>query len=130
MTIRLLAKQATATARPMQHRLASFLVMLAIFFGSIVVPATAHAGNMIAAHGGEIVAALDHADIADHDDGHEQEGDAPCHAVSHHHCSIALAVDAPALKLGFALSAADTSPPTASSMSSLSQAPPTQPPAD
>ena len=118
-----------ANRRRMQGRLVSLFVMLAIFFGSIVVPATAHAEDVLTTHGSEMVAMLEHADDADHGDSHEQEGEAPCHVVSHHHCSMALAVDAPALKLGFALRDAGTMPLAASAMSAFSQAPPTEPPA-
>lgn len=120
--------RAAANRQSMQGWLVSLFVMLAIFFGSIVVPATAHAEDVLAAHGSEMVALLEHADDADHGNNHEQDGDAPCHVVSHHHCSMALAVDAPALKLDFALRDAGTTALAASAMSSFSQAPPTEPP--
>lgn len=119
----------TASRTSMQGRLVSLFVMLAMLFGSVIVPATAHAEDVVASHGGDIIVVLDHVDDSDHDDGHEQKGDAPCHAVSHHHCSMALAVDAPALKLSVTQRDAGATPRPISAMSSFSQAPPTEPPA-
>lgn len=129
MTDFLPIRRAAANRKSMQGRLISFFVMLAILFGSIVVPATAQAEDIVASHGSDIMVVLEHGEDADHGDSHEQDGDAPCHAVSHHHCSIALAVDASALKLGFALRDAGNPPFATSAMSSFSQAPPTEPPA-
>ena len=129
MTILLPTVGLTASGKSMRGRFVSFFVVLAILFGGIVVPATAHAEDALAAHGSEMFTMLEHAEDADHGDSHKQTGDEPCHVVSHHHCSIALAVGAPSLTLGLSLGNASTSARAATAMSSFSQAPPTEPPA-
>lgn len=129
MTVLLPMTRATATRKSMQGRFVSLFVMLAISFGSIVAPATAHAEDIFASHSSEIFAVLEHADDAGHGDSHKQNGDAPCHAISHHHCSVAVAVDDTALSVGGTLREVALLPLIATAMSSLAQAPPTEPPA-
>ena len=119
----------TASRKSMQGRLTSLFVMLAILYCGIVMPATAYAQDMVASHGSEMFAMPEHADDADHGDSHQQTGDEPCHVASHHHCSMALAVDAPSLTLALSLRNASLLPLTTASMSSFLQAPPTEPPA-
>lgn len=118
-----------ASRKSMQGRFTSLFVILAILFCGIVMPATAYAQDMVASHGSEMFAMPKHVDDVDHGDSRQQKGDEPCHVVSHHHCSMALAVDAPSLTLALALRNESLSPLTAASMSSFLQAPPTEPPA-
>lgn len=119
----------TANGESMRAKFTSLFVLLAMLFGSIVVPASAQSKDATAPHSGEMFAALEHADNADHRDDHQDKGEEPCQAVTHHHCSIALAVDGPLLTLSTALTDMDVSRLMAAAMSSLSQAPPTEPPA-
>lgn len=119
----------TANRKSMQSRFTSLFVILAILYCGIIMPATAYAQDLVASHGSEMFAALEHADDADDGDHHKQAGDEPCHVVSHHHCNTALAVDGPLLGLAANSRSAAILPLATSSMSSLSQAPPTEPPA-
>lgn len=129
MIILLPTSHFAAIGNPMRGRFVSLFVLLAILFGGIVVPATAHAEDAMAAHGSEMFAVFEHADDADHGDDHQDTGDQPCQVVTHHHCSMALAVDGSLLTLSSMLRDANISGLKAASMSSLSQAPPTEPPA-
>ncbi len=129
MTMVLPTARHAATGKSMRGRFVSLFVLIAIMFGGIVVPATAQAENAASPHGSEMFAVFEHADDADHRDNHQDTGDEPCQAVTHHHCSIALAVDGPLLALSNILPEANISDRKAASMSSLSQAPPTEPPA-
>ena len=110
-----------ATGKSMRGHFVSLLVLFAVLFSGLVVPATAHAEDAMAAHGSEMFAMLEHAEDTDHGDSHEQTGEEPCH--------IALATEAPSLTLGLSLSNARTLARAATAMSSFSQAPPTEPPA-
>lgn len=129
MTILLPTLRRAATGKSMRGRLISLLVLFAVLFSGLVVPATAHAEDAMAAHGSEMFAMLEHAEESDHGDDHKQTGEEPCHVVSHHHCSIALATDAPSLTLGLAIGNARILARPVTAMSSFSQAPPTEPPA-
>lgn len=127
MTILLPTVRLTATGKSMRGRFISLFVLLGILFCGIVEPAIAHAENAITAHGNEMFAIVEPAD-PDHGDSNEQTGAKPCHVASHH-CCIALAVDAPSLTLQSDSGSANTSALAATAMSSLSQAPPIEPPA-
>lgn len=129
MTILLPSLSHAASGKPMRIGLISLLVLFAVLFGGLVLPATAHAEDAMAAHGSEMFAMLEHAEDADHGDSHKQTGDEPCHVVSHHHCSVALAANAPSVTIGLSLSSASLLALADTAMSSFSQAPPTEPPA-
>jgi hypothetical protein len=108
----------------MQKRLYNLLSFVTLIFGVLVIPATAHAEDLAEVHTRDVLAILDHTDH----DGQNHDGDAPCHATVHHHCSIAVASNN-----GAAIS---EQPPagvlipiaTSPAMSSFAQAPPTEPP--
>lgn len=112
---------------PMRGRLLSILVMFAILFGSLAMPETAHAENLAVGHGIEVLEVHDHADADEKDQ--RQNGAAPCHALVHHHCSIAIAVDADAASLLVWNAKAGVMPLIVRPMPSLALAPPTEPPA-
>lgn len=108
----------------MRGRFVALFVLFALIFGALVVPATSHAADMAEVHAGDILPVAEH---VDHDDG-SKKGDTPCHAVVHHHCSVALVANG---LTDFALVAVDrtASPPASSpALSSFAQAPPTEPP--
>lgn len=119
----------TANRKLMQGRFTSLFVMLAILFCAIVMPATTYAQDIVASHSSEMFAMPEHADDADHEGSDQQTGDEPCHVVSHHHCSVALTVDAPSLTVALSLRNASLLPLTTASMSSFLLAPLTEPPA-
>lgn len=124
----LLVPRLIAKTKVMRGLFVSLFVMTAILFGSIVVPASAHAESIVASHGSELMAVVEHADHSENDAGHKQASGEPCHVITHHHCSMALAVDGPLLPLTNAGGTARAVPLTVNSMASLSQAPPTEPP--
>lgn len=128
MTAVLQVFASTATAWSVQVRIVSFFMALAILFGSVAGTASAHADDLIASHGNELFTVLEHTGDAGLEDRHKQTGEAPCHVVSHHHCSTALGADAPSLNLAMMLPSASYMPRAVSAMASLSQAPPTEPP--
>lgn len=110
------------------NRLHSLLVIVAILLGSLAAPASARAETALSGHGNEILQVLDHAEDVHSDDSRTPPGEAPCQFSGHHHCSVALTVDSAGLKQAISLRASDLVPPAATALSSLSQAPPTQPP--
>lgn len=109
----------------MRGRFVSLFVLFALIFGAVVLPATSHAEDFNEIHASDILK------IAEHNDhqGNGEKSDAPCHAVVHHHCNVALAADG--LTDFAAFVAMDELITLASSpaMSSFAQAPPTEPPA-
>lgn len=125
MTVFLPRRAATANRKVMRGRIANLFVLLALIFSAVIVPATAHAQDLSEVHVSDMLASVDHSDheAPDHD------GDVPCHATVHHHCSVALALDGHAVT-SKRLPIGELIPIAASrAMSSLAQAPPTEPPA-
>lgn len=112
----------------MQGRLLSMLLAFAILFGSLVAPETAHAENLRSGHGIEVLEMHDHAEADDQKD-QQENGGSPCHALVHHHCSIAIAIDTGAASLLVGNAKAAVMPLVVRPMASLSLAPPTEPPA-
>ena len=117
-----------ATQHSMRGRFASLLVLIGLFFGIIVMPAMAHASGHSPVHASEM---LDVHEIgeADHSPPANGDTDMPCHAVSHHHCSVALQLDAPRISLNGLAKALMVRPAETTALSSRSQAPPLEPPA-
>ena len=118
-----------ANARVTRDRIIYGMMMLSMVIGAILAPASARSENMQSSHGSELLVSVDHAAVADHDDDHPPREDGACTVVSHHHCSIALAVDASGQGAPIELRNRATLPGTAAAMISFSQAPPTEPPA-
>ena len=128
MSLSLPMSRRTGSRYLMPGRLLSMLLTFAILFGSLVAPETAHAENLLSGHGIEVLEVHDHAEADDQED-QQQNGGSPCHALVHHHCSIAIAVDAGAASLLVRDAKAAVMPLIVRPMASLALAPPTEPPA-
>ncbi|MFM9851960.1 MAG: hypothetical protein ACKVOJ_04000 [Sphingomonadaceae bacterium] len=111
----------------MSRRVISLFVLIGLFFGTVVMPVVAHAGGQIAVHANEMLDVHDEVDV-DHSQSKNGDGNMPCHAVSHHHCSIALQLEAPRVILSGQGKALLVSPAATSGLVSYSQAPPLDPP--
>lgn len=111
----------------MRVRFTSLLVLIGLLFGVAVMPAIAHASGHIPVHASEMLDIHEAVD-AEHSRPASGDTDVPCHSVSHHHCSVALKLDAH--RIGFSgLAKALLVGPTASILpKSHSQAPPLDPP--
>lgn len=116
-----------ATRRVMRGRFACLLVLVALFFGVVAMPAIAHASGHSAVHSAEVLDAHGW-DDAGHSESQDGGKDMPCHAVSHHHCSVALELDSPRIDATGLTKAVLGQPTATASLSSRSQAPPLDPP--
>lgn len=128
MIARLRRNKADANSTHMQGRITSLLLVFALLFGTVVLPTIAHAQAASASHSEEYSEVHEHDGAADQNT-QDEDGKKPCHAVAHHHCSIALRVDPPAVHLMSARLQNSFKPGSSAVMSSFSQAPPTEPPA-
>lgn len=120
--------QTTGIRSNMKVRFVSLLLLLAVLIGTVVMPETGHAEGMLAGHASEVLNIEDHVDAAtgQHD---KQGGGVPCHAVAHHHCSIAVKTDAEIDALGIWSATSMVMPHTVYPLTSLGSTPPTEPPA-
>lgn len=118
----------TVNRSPMRGQIISMLLLFAVLIGSMVMPESSHAQDLLAGHSSEVLNIEDHVDAAtgQHD---KQGSDVPCHAVAHHHCSIAIKVDVEVAGLVVWSPAATVATQAVSPLSSLASAPPTEPPA-
>jgi len=91
----------------------------------VILPAISHA--QAPSHGEESFEVHEHDISTDHDDTGDED-DQPCHAVTHHHCSFAIGVDANHIKELPVYQGNKTRVFSSTAMPSWSQAPPTQPP--
>lgn len=116
-----------ATQHLMRGRISSLLVLIGLLFGIVVMPAMAHASSHEPAHATEI---LDVREIgeAEHSGSNGAEKDMPCHAATHHHCSIALQLDAPRISLSRLAKSPLVRPASTAPLRSQSHAPPLDPP--
>lgn len=111
----------------MRGRFTSLLVLIGLFFGIVVMPAMAHASVHSPVHSTEILDLHEVGEV-EHSQPANGDSDMPCHAVSHHHCSIALQLDAPRINLNGLAKALLVRPAATAPLLSLSQAPPLDPP--
>src|SRR3990167_3271324 len=91
-----------ATQHPVRGSFTSLLVLIGLFFGIVVMPAMAHASGHSPVHASEMLDVHEigpEIDDADHSQPASGDTDMPCHAVSHHHCSVALHLDGPRIGL-------------------------------
>ena len=116
-----------ATQHFMRGRFISLLVLFGLLFGIVVMPTMAHAGSSSPVHGNEMLA-IQEIEEADHSHSQGADKDMPCHAVSHHHCSVALQLDAPRINLSRLAKDALLHPAATTPLVSRSQAPPLDPP--
>ncbi len=128
MIARLRRNKANANCTRMQGRITSLLLVFALLFGTVIMPTIAHAQAASASHSEEYSEVHEH-DGAANQDTTDEDGEKPCHAVAHHHCSIALRVDTLAVHLRSARLQNSFKPSSSAAMASFSQAPPTEPPA-
>ena len=128
MIVRLPSFGAAGMCASMKGRFTSILLIFALLFGTVIMPTIAHAQAASASHSEEFVELHEH-DNAAGQDTQKNDEDKPCHTVAHHHCSFALKVDATSLGLSSALSQNRFASSSHAAMTSLSQAPPTEPPA-
>ena len=116
-----------ATQHSMRGRFTSLLVLIGLFFGVMVMPAIAHASGNSPVHASEMLD-VHEIDVADHSHSQGSDKDMPCHAVPHHHCSVALQLDAPRINLSAQSKGALVRPAATTPLASRSQAPPLDPP--
>jgi hypothetical protein len=115
-----------ATQHSMRGRFTSLLVLIGLLFGIVVMPTMAHAVSG-GSHGSEMLA-VEEIEETGHSHSQGADKDMPCHAVSHHHCSIALQVDPTAINLNGLTKNALVHPAAITPLFSRSQAPPLNPP--
>lgn len=118
----------TVNRSPMRGQIISMLLLFAVLIGSMVMPESSHAQDLLASHSSEVLNIEDQVDAATGQHG-KQDSDVPCHAVAHHHCSIAIKVDVEVAGLAVWSPAATVAPQAVCPLSSLASAPPTEPPA-
>lgn len=116
-----------ATQQAMRGRITSLLVLIGLLFGVVVMPVIAHASGNSPVHANEVLDVHEN-DAADHSHSQGSDKEMPCHAVSHHHCSIALQLDAPRINLSALSKTTLLRPAATTPLASRSQAPPLDPP--
>ena len=121
----LLPNQTAAICLDMLSRFGSLLVIFALLFATVILPSVAHAAAP--EHSEEAFERHEH-NAGSNSDKQDDEGDQPCHAVTHHHCSFALRVEANAVNSQLSAKGSQTRPVSSVAKPSWSQAPPTQPP--
>ncbi len=120
-----------ATQHSMRGRFTSLLVLIGLLFGIVVMPVMAHASGHTPVHDSEMLdvhevdAEIEH---TDHSQPTTDDTDTPCHTVNHHHCSIALQLDAPRVSVNGFAKALLVAPSASARLLSRSQAPPLDPP--
>ncbi len=116
-----------ATQQSMRGRFTSLLLLIGLFFGVVVMPVIAHASGNSPVHASEMLD-VHEIEAADHSHSQGSDKDMPCHAVTHHHCSIAVQLDAPRINLSALSKSALVRPAATTPLLSRSQAPPLDPP--
>jgi hypothetical protein len=127
MTKALPGRSYAATQSVMRGRFTSLLVFLGLFVSIVVAPAIAHASDHVSIHAGELVD-VHEIDLADHEDQTGSDKEQPCHAISHHHCGVALSFDVPRVGMNTITKAATVPPASTTPLLSRTQAPPLDPP--
>jgi hypothetical protein len=116
----------------MRGRFTSLFLLFGLFLSVIVAPVIAHASDHDPVRPSELASAHE-ADLSvhEHHEGSDHQGsddEQPCHAVSHHHCGLALSSNAPRVTIS-GISKSLLAPPASSAPKlSRSQAPPLNPP--
>lgn len=113
-----------AICSAMLGRITSLIMTIILLFGTVILPSVAHAAAP--AHEEESFERHDH--DATSDPVEPEEGDKPCHVVTHHHCSFALRIDPDPVKTQLSGRGSKSRPVSSLAMPSWSQAPPTEPP--
>ena len=108
------------------QRLVLFLVLMTMLFGVFAAPDQAHANDIDVDHAAAHSAV--HQQVEPSGDGEGEENSSPCHAVVHHHCSIAISSENSADALLLPVRSGQLKPFDYRALASLSSVPPTQPP--
>ena len=120
-----------ASRMTMRRRIVSLLVLLAVFFGSTVAPALAHAGDGFA-HATEVVDVHeDEAPVASSDHKNQSDTKESGNSSSvafHHHCTCATKTDDSPPEIAVALSTLIFPKTQVAAMPSRRSAPLTEPP--
>lgn len=124
----LLCSITPAKRSPMHGRLLSIFLIVSVLFGGVLSPAIAHAQGSSFEHAGEVLDVHESASTSVHDSA-EEAPDMPGQPAAHHHCTIALEVQAPLVVLPASLRAVPPVPALSRALVSSAQAPPTEPPA-
>jgi hypothetical protein len=111
----------------MRSGFVSLLLAVGLFLSLAIMPAIAHTGDFSTGHSSDFTGVEETVD-ADHSHPSGSSKDMPCHAVNHHHCSVALHLDSPQPRMSGLLKAGRVQPAATSPLVSRSQAPPLNPP--
>ena len=111
----------------MRGRFISFLLILAVLFGSAVAPAIAHAQGDSDVHVSDILD-VHEGDATAGDDQEKPASGMPGESAAHHHCTAGLTASGPDICLVDASRQAIVRPASTRLLVSHAQAPPTQPP--
>lgn len=128
MIVRLPATPWPVSVNVMPKRLICLFMAFAMLFCGVILPASAQ----VLVSDGHAVEGFELAGHGAFEENHPQQNDsqdAPCHATAHHHCSLALRVEAPPIAIKSTNMGLAGWPPYAASMKSHAAPPPTQPPA-
>lgn len=106
--------------------LSLFMAFVMLTCGAIL-PATVEAMEFADTHATELFETTDHG-VSDQHQGSGDNQEAPCHAVTHHHCGAALRADVPHIRADLMQISLRGWPPYEAPMKSRSIAPPIQPP--
>ncbi len=127
MNVLLSINRVDASRRIMQRRWITLLTVIAVLFGTVILPTIAHAQAISSGHDVELLDTLQHSATAGHDQ-QEPDSDKPCHGVAHHHCSAFVSTDGPIVAINSALLRSVAIARASAPMTSFAQAPPTEPP--
>lgn len=128
MIVRLPFHNIAATSRAMRGMLTSLMLVFAILVGNVIMPTIAHAQAAQVGHSAEALDGHEH-DVSSDEDSQKPDGEKPCHAIAHHHCSAALRAELPAIAMTPVSPRLKAIPLSLAKLASFSQAPPTEPPA-
>ena len=126
--MRLPATQLPVRLLGMPKRLTCLFMAFAMLFCGVIAPASAQAVDSDG-HGVQGLELAGHGIVEDFHSPQNDSEDVPCHAVTHHHCSLALRVEAPPVAINDIRTKSAGWPPYIASMKSHAAPPLTQPPA-
>lgn len=127
MNRRLQSRSRAASRAAVLGRLLSIVLTVALLWGSALSPAIAHARGGGAEHSAEV---LQLGPVASaHDSEPADDGGNADQAATHHHCTIAVEAEAPAVEPATILIRETVVPGLSHILGSLAQAPPVEPPA-
>ena len=110
----------------MLGRLLSIVMVIALLCGGALSPAIAHARDAGGEHAAERLQLTKAHSTLDSKPG--DQSDKSDQADMHHHCTIAVQADTPAVEPAAPIVRAATNPPLSRILGSLAQAPPIEPP--